>query len=309
MYFSPVIIFAYNRLNHLKKTVESLKRNVYANKTELIIYVDYPKIKNNFQDYNFVKKYCLKIKGFKKKNIIFRKKNFGLSKNIVNGINRELKKYKSIIILEDDMVCDKFFLQYMHYYLNKFEKLDKVVSIHGYNYPLKNVKKINDFFFIRGADCWGWGTWSSKWKIYEKNSAKLIDQFRNKDQVNNFNFQNSYNYYQMLLDAFNKNNDSWAINWYASAFLKNKLTLYPKYSLIKNIGMDGSGVHSYQSKKFNVKLKNKKLNLLEDLKVEEDKNARYLFINFFKSLKPNLINLILNQIKNVFKYKKSSQVL
>ena len=46
MYFSPVIIFAYNRLNHLKKTINSLKKNLYANKTRLIIYLDYPKEKN-----------------------------------------------------------------------------------------------------------------------------------------------------------------------------------------------------------------------------------------------------------------------
>ena len=37
--------------------------------------------------------------------------------------------------------------------------------------------------------------------------------------------------------------DSWAIRWYASAFLKNMYTLYPKESIINNIGADGTGTH------------------------------------------------------------------
>jgi len=302
MYFSPVIIFAYNRLNHLKKTINSLKKNLYANKTRLIIYLDYPKEKKFTQDYHSIKKYYKQISGFNKKEIILRKKNFGLSKNIVNAVNQELKKYKSIIVLEDDMICDRFFLQYMHYYLNKFRNSNKIVSIHGYNYPLKNTKKLNNFFFIRGADCWGWGTWASKWKIYQKNSAKLIKNIKNRGLVSDFNFKNSYNYFGMLEDAHRKINNSWAIKWYASAFLRNKLTLYPKFSLIKNIGMDGSGIHSYRSKKFDIKLRNKKLHLIKNIDVKEDENAKYLFINYFNSLKISKVDLILNKIKNVIKY-------
>jgi hypothetical protein len=190
----------------------------------------------------------------------------------------------------------------MHYYLNKFRNSKKIVSIHGYNYPLKNTKKLNNFFFIRGADCWGWGTWASKWKIYQKNSAKLIKNIKNRGLVSDFNFKNSYNYFGMLEDAHRKINNSWAIKWYASAFLRNKLTLYPKFSLIKNIGMDGSGIHSYRSKKFDIKLRNKKLHLIKNIDVKEDENAKYLFINYFNSLKISKVDLILNKIKNVIKY-------
>ena len=173
MYYSPVIVFAYNRLRHLTKTINSLKKNIYANQTTLIIYLDYPKSKEEMYDYLLVKNFCKKIKGFKKKELVLRKKNFGLSKNIISALDLEIQKYKSLIILEDDMVCDKYFLKYMNFFLNAYKNNKKIVSIHGYNYPLKNKKKLNDFFFLKGADCWGWGTWPSKWKIYSKNT-KLI---------------------------------------------------------------------------------------------------------------------------------------
>ena len=108
----------------------------------------------------------------------------------------------------------------------------------------------------------------------------------------------------MLNDKLIKKNNSWAINWYASAFLKNKLTLYPKYSLIQNIGMDGTGIHSYQTNKFRVKLRNKPLNLNKNIIVKEDKLARILFTNFFKSLKIDLKNIVINKVKNVIGIKK-----
>ena len=91
MYYSPVIVFAYNRLGHLTKTINSLKKNIYANQTTLIIYLDYPKSTEEMHDYLLVKNFCKKIKGFKKK-ISLKKKNFGLSKNIISALDLEIQK-------------------------------------------------------------------------------------------------------------------------------------------------------------------------------------------------------------------------
>ena len=40
---APIVLFCYNRLNHLKKTVNSLKKNKLSEFSELIIYSDGPK--------------------------------------------------------------------------------------------------------------------------------------------------------------------------------------------------------------------------------------------------------------------------
>jgi len=52
-------------------------------------------------------------------------------------------------------------------------------------------------------------------------------------------------------------NNSWAVRWYAAAFLVNKLTLYPNKTLIYNIGFDGTGVHSGSVNVFSNALTNK----------------------------------------------------
>ena len=46
MSLSPIILFVYNRPDHTKKTIEALKKNDLANKSELFIYSDAAKNRN-----------------------------------------------------------------------------------------------------------------------------------------------------------------------------------------------------------------------------------------------------------------------
>jgi hypothetical protein len=42
--------------------------------------------------------------------------------------------------------------------------------------------------------------------------------------------------------------DSWAIHWYLSVFLRRGLALFPKKTLVHNLGFDGTGVNCFVSK-------------------------------------------------------------
>jgi hypothetical protein len=115
-----------------------------------------------------------------------------------------------------------------------------------------------------------------------------------------FNFGDTYPYIQMLKDQIAKKNNSWAILWYASAYLKNKYTVYPGHSLINNIGIDGSGTHSGTSSSFDVKLKNSEIKV-EKLAVTENNEAKKIVGEYFKSLyhtpKQTLFQKIINRLK------------
>ena len=150
MNFAPIILFTYKRLDTLKKTILSLKKNKEAKKSELIIFSDGYK---NDQDKNEtlkVRKYIKKIYGFKKIKIYLRKKNLGLANNIVKGLEQVFKKNKLAIILEDDLVVSPSFLNYMNYYLKIYRNNKNVASVHGYCYPLKSQSE--NYFFLKGAD-------------------------------------------------------------------------------------------------------------------------------------------------------------
>ena len=57
--------------------------------------------------------------------------------------------------------------------LSMYANNEKVSSISGYVYPIVFKKKFNTFF-IKGADCWGWGTWLRSWKNFEKDGNKRV---------------------------------------------------------------------------------------------------------------------------------------
>jgi hypothetical protein len=294
--YAPISLFVYKRINYLKITIDSLKKNPEAKNSVLYIFSDHWRSKQDRVSVLDVRKYISTISGFKKKVIIYRNKNFGLSKNIIKGVDYVLKYNNKIIVLEDDLELSKNFLKYVNTGLNIYKKNKKVACVHGWSFPINFKKNIPDYFFIRGADCWGWGTWKRAWKKFNPNGTKLFNQIRNSNLSTLFNFNNSFNYMKMLQDQINKKNESWAIRWYASIFLKKMYTLYPKNSLVRNIGTK-NGVNSrFDFLNLGQKFK-KKYSAVYLKKVEEDINARKQIELFFKK---NFIYRIKEYFKNIF---------
>jgi hypothetical protein len=107
---------------------------------------------------------------------------------------------------------------------------------------------------------------------------------KEKHLTEDFDFYGAYPYTQMLEDQVQGKNNSWAILWYASAYLKNKFTLYPGVSLIQNIGNDSSGTHSHSTDKFRVKFESRQVEIKKQ-SIEENVPAKRKISQFFKSLK------------------------
>ena len=296
---APIALFTYNRLEHLKKSLNSLKKNELIKYSDLIIFSDGAKKENERYDVDRVRNFIKNIKGFNSVKIYFRNKNYGLSKNIIFGISQVLKKYPNVIVLEDDLVVDKFFLDFMNNGLKIYEKNLSVASIHGYIYPVSFPSNVPEYFFIKGADCWGWATWRRAWKGFEKNGKKLLARIDKKNLKESFNFNNTYDYYQMLKNQTKGKNDSWAVRWYASAFLKDMFTLYPSKTFVKNIGIDGSGTHGSGNYQLNSnKISRTKYLEIKKLKIkiEENFTAKQKIQSYFIKNSDNWLKKVLKKI-------------
>lgn len=234
-YLAPIVLFTYNRLNLLKLCINSLKKNEFSKYSKLYIYSDGPKNSSDKVRIKKVRKYLKKIHGFKKKIIVLRKNNFGLTRNIINGVTNTIKKEKKIIVLEDDLIVSKYFLKFMNEALNKYKKQKKIWHISGWNYNLK-IDIHEDSYFTRGMNCWGWATWHDRWKYFEKKPKKIINTW-DKKKIKGFNFDNSINFYSQILRNYNNKLNSWAIFWYASIYSNKKLCLNPTKSLTQNLGI------------------------------------------------------------------------
>ena len=278
MRYSPIALFVYNRPAHTKKTIEALKRNSLAKYSDLIIFSDAAKNLSNEDSVNETRQYIKGIGGFKSLTIFERGSNFGLANSIIDGVTYVSSKYGKVIVLEDDLLTSPYFLNFMNAGLDAYESHSDVISIHGYVYPISGLE---NNFFLRGADCWGWATWQDRWKLFEPNGNKLLQQLIEKKLLKRFDFNGAYSFSDMLKAQISGENNSWAIRWHASAFLLNKLTLYPRASLIKNIGNDGTGTHSGSTDIYSTDIYTLPINLAP-ISVEESELAYKQFEKFFR---------------------------
>jgi len=299
---APVVIFLYNRPYQTIKTLIYLMKNSLCRSTDLIIFSDGFKKKNRLdkKKVELVRNIIKNIHGFKSKKIFFRKKNFGLYKNITTGLDTVFTSNDKAIILEDDILVNKFFLKYLNNALQIYKTDRNVSSIHGWF--CEHNKKIPNTFFLRGSDIWGWATWKRSWKEFNNKPKNLIKRFEeNPDLIKKFNLNNSYNYYGLLKKRAIGLNQSWGVLWNASNFLKKNFYLNFSSSLCINIGQDDSGVHTVKNDDyFNQKLNNKKIKIVRQ-KIIENLNGEQIKIDFFrnfsnKPLLQRVINFLLRKI-------------
>ena len=293
MNLAPIALFVYNRLDHTEQAVSALKRNLLAEESDLFVFSDAPKNSNPDEKVNAVRGFIRSTTGFKSLTIVERPHNLGLANSIIDGVTNLCNKYGQVIVLEDDLVTSPFFLKYMNDGLDCYRDEEQVISIHGYIYPVK--AKLPETFFLRGSDCWGWATWKRGWDIFEPNGEKLLEKLKQKKLEKQFNFDGAYDYVRMLKDQILKKNDSWAIRWHASAFLDNKLTLYPGESLVLNIGNDDSGTHCGTTDIFSGDIVARSI-VVGEIPIEDSLEARSAVIKYLSANKGLMVWRIMQRI-------------
>jgi hypothetical protein len=304
---APIVVFTYNRPAHTRVTIEALQKNTGAAESDLFIISDAAENNNSLLAVQEVRDYLKTVSGFKKKYIIERDKNYGLGNNIITGVTDIIEEYGRVIVLEDDLITSPFFLQYMNGALDIYAENEKVICIHGYTYPVK--ENLPDTFFLKGADCWGWGTWKRAWKLFERNGEVLLDQLIKTGQTSSFDFNDAYHYTAMLKDQIAGKNTSWAVRWYASAFLMNMYTLYPGKSLVFHDGGDGSGTNAGHENLLDVELSDKPVKL-EEINVEQNILAFRAFSNFLRTLSnPTLLYRVKRKWKKLISQKKKFRAI
>lgn len=295
---APVALFVYNRLPHARKSVRALQENALAKESELIVFSDGPRSDADIAAVLSVREYIKTVSGFKNVSLIEREKNLGLARSIITGVSEVVDRYRRAIILEDDLVSSPFFLGYMNEALGRYEEEEKVISIHGYVYPVR--ARLPETFFLKGADCWGWATWKRGWDLFEPDGEKLLAGIRNGRLEKEFDFDGAYPYTKMLEDQTRGINDSWAVRWYASAFLRDKLTLYPGRSLIKNIGTDATGTHCGTTALYDAEIAGSPV-ALADIPVVENRFAKKEIGKYLKTVSPGIAGRMIHRVARIFR--------
>ena len=285
--YAPIVLFVYNRPEHTAKTLTRLSENPIAQESVLYIFSDGPKSSKDQNKVVDVRSVINQKWPFKEVNITHRPQNLGLAANVIDGVTEVIDQHEKAIILEDDVLLAPYALDYFNAALTKYQDNEKVMHIGAYMY---NIDRSNlpETFFTRLTMSQAWATWKQSWGYFEKDIDKLINQFDNR-KVENFTFGNTMNFWKQMKLQQKGLINSWAVRWYASVFLKEGLALQTTYSLLDNIGHDGTGVHSSISDMFNTEIQQTKVLYFPD-EITENPHAYKAMKTYFKHRKGSLFN-------------------
>jgi hypothetical protein len=278
-------IVAHRRPDHLRNCLESLRRNPEFARTAVTVYVDGPRTDPEAE---LTAQVAEVVEGFDSAadvRAVRRAENLGLARSVILAVDSQLARHESVIMLEDDLVVSPHFLRFMNEAMRRYRDDRRVASVHGYVYPVDRA--LPETFFLRGADCLGWGTWRRAWEMFEPDATTLQMRMEQMgaEAMEDFNFGGSYPYSRMLERQASGQADSWAIRWYASAFVEGMLTLYPARSLVVHAGGDGSGTNVGTTDVLDVELSDQPV-LVTEISVEESAQARAAFEAYFRRVRP-----------------------
>ena len=276
---APILLFVYNRPEHTRRCIESLTRNALAADSTLYIYADGAKDTTQQTAVDEVRSYLRTISGFKTVNLIERKENWGLARNIIDGVTTQVNHYGKVIVLEDDLVVAPYFLQFMNDALETYKDEPKVGHIQACDFT--QDPSLPDTFLIKWTGSWGWATWERAWKHFNPDGKALLEELEQRKLTYTFDFNGKYGFTRMLRRQIEGKNNSWAIRWNASLFLKDILSLNVGRSLVQNEGFDGSGTNCGGGGLYASNLHLAPLPVQKISPIEENKAARQAFVRYY----------------------------
>ena len=253
--FAPVVIHTYTRLGHLKKTIEALSLNDLAPSTVLFIASDAPRENKDKSDVLMLREYIKSIKGFKSVNIILRDKNFGLHLNASAAFDEVYKKTDRLITIEDDTIVGSGFLRYINDGLTLYTEDKNVFAICGYLYKSICITSSSDVVLLPGFSAWGYGIWKDRFYGLP-NYDDIASEFLRSPKLFMKLMLNRPDLIFGVWGVANRSLVAADLAFLLDMIKKNKKCLFPKKSLVRNIGNDGTGENcvvdsSYDSQDYN----------------------------------------------------------
>lgn len=279
MTYAPILLFVYNRPEHTRRLITSLLTNREAAESPLIIYADQARNETDRPHVEEVRSYLRSLKGFGDITLIERTENWGLARNIIDGVTTQLARYGRIIVLEDDLVVSPYFLQFMNEALETYKDEERVGHIQACDFT--QDPSLPDTFLIKWTGSWGWATWERAWKHFNPNGQELLEELERRKLTRTFDFDGNYPFTRMLRRQIAGLNNSWAIRWNASLFLADILSLNVGKSLVQNTGFDGSGTNCGGGNLYGSTLWSQPLPVVPIHPVTENKEAREAFARYY----------------------------
>jgi len=250
----PIVMTAYNRLDTLKQTLDSLFECDGIEGRDVIVYQDGGKDIEDahkvFEVYQFLFWYRVEqLKVFSQPMISRSSNNKGLRGNSLQAINESLKKYDKIIFIQDDMKFSKSFLNWMDYALERYEDRKDIMFVTGYSHINYHCSYLSPLI----AD--GLGIWKDKFTIKKKftevSKQFLAHYFFNWVDYKRFAEHTTRSFASHLKDILEKKSDAFMALLCYHMHIHNARCLHPGINKLRYMVSDSTNCKKKDSKKLN----------------------------------------------------------
>ncbi len=286
---APIGVSTYGRAGKLQGTIAALQKNTLAEKSEIFIFSDGARPGDEAK-VDEVRSYLKTVSGFRKVNVIERQTN-SRTENNRNGANQLLDTYGKMIFLEEDVFTAPGFLQYMNGALDFYEDDPRIGSIVAYCPQFEKLEGYqHDVFALGRFFPWGFAIWDRYNPLMTPISPEAYAEvFKNRKKRKMLERNVGQDVELMIRQEFDGRVNAGDMRMNFWHFFDEKLIIYPRKSLTRNTGLDGSGIHQLGPYRWAV---DEIWDKVEDFEfvtgIEIDEDIRIANYDFFR--RPNLRN-------------------
>lgn len=245
-----ILLIVYNRADKLRRQIELLK-------TEKIksIYIASDGINSAREhDIELVEEVQDLLKEWggadRRVKLSHSNKNMGLKKRMTSAIDWIASETDRFIVLEDDCLPNSSFLDFAESGLDAYVDDPSVTAICGFNrYPGDCPIKGAQCFLSCWHSCWGWATWSHKWRSYRNLTIPSVLVRLMLRMLNLKNYKFTIYYMIGVFLSLSGLRQSWAYLWSCYNYAYEFTALYPTVNLITNCGQGGDATNTVKINK------------------------------------------------------------
>ena len=178
---------------------------------------------------------------------LFRDENLGCRRDVSGALDSFFENHDHGVIIEDDIIPTRSFLPFCGDLLDRYAANKKIGSISGQNFTKKNFR--SDSYFFNGLfHCHGWATWKDSWQEYG-------GAFNRYHELGGIDYLSDYLRSRILAkrmdDCVNEIEEgklsSWAYQFFIASCVNQRLSITPRFNLVKNQGFGVDATHTDNS--------------------------------------------------------------
>lgn len=235
----PVVLPAYARPGHLRRVLACLRENrvplIYA-------FLDGSRGPEDAGRVAEVRRLIREI-DWCEVVVTERAENFGLGRNVMEGVTQVASRHEAFIVWEDDLVCVPGCYDWLCAALRHYSEDQRVRSVTGWTHPLITPGSVDrDPYFDGRAECWVWGAYARSWSGMERTALMKM-----KAAAEAGRGVDSYGADLPPMARIEAKKNIWAVRWLYHHLEAGGLCLRPPWSMVEHIGFDAQATHSAQA--------------------------------------------------------------